>query len=278
VTSHGVHPGHRLGPFEAHFDADLVQKFAAATVDPSRGVQNGKVVPPMALVTQIWEAQVAAFSALVPESLRLEATGGVHGEHELVVHRPIVPGEVLRIWVDGVGSHPAGRNSLVTLRYTAIDAGGEVVAEQWWTTVYLGTNCEPMGLAPPDHTFPDEARQRLRGSYVVDVDLEMARRYAEVSGDWSAHHFEAEAARQSSFERVFLHGLCTMALCAQAVVELVADGDPDRLRRIAVRFATPTFLGEPLTVRLYDVAALTYAFEADSTGKAVITHGRAELR
>jgi acyl dehydratase len=110
------------------------------------------------------------------------------------------------------------------------------------------------------------------------VDTDMARRYAEVSGDWSAHHFDVEAARRSGVERVFLHGLCTMALCAQGVVQLVAGGDPSRVRRVAVRFASPTFLGERLDVRLYDAGPLGYAFEADSAGATVITHGRAELR
>src|SRR3954470_2387147 len=80
------------------------------------------------------------------------------------------------------------------------------------------------------------------------VDADMAHRYAEVSGDWSDHHFDVDAAHRSGFERVFLHGLGTMALCAQAVVELVAGGDPERVRRVAVRFASPTFLAEQLHV------------------------------
>jgi acyl dehydratase len=204
--------------------------------------------------------------------------GGVHGEHDVVLHRPIVPGEPLRIWVEGQGARPAGRNSLVTLRYTMLDADDALVAEQWWTTVFLGVTCDPTGDPAPEHAFPDDARERPIGTYRVEVDPDMARRYAEVSGDWSAHHFDLDAARVSGFDRLFLHGLCTMALCAQGVVELAAGGDPERVRRVAVRFATPTFLGERLDVRLYDAGAPGIAFEADSAGATVITNGRAELR
>jgi acyl dehydratase len=232
----------------------------------------------MAIVTLIWQAQNEGRSIAVPEEVQRTASGGVHGEHDVVVHRPIIPGEALWTWVEGYGARPAGRNSLVTLRYWALDADNALVAEQWWTTVYLGTTCEAVGAPAPDHAFPDQARQRPVERYSVEVDPDMPRRYAEVSGDWSAHHFDVEAARRSGFNRVFLHGLCTMALCAQGVTALVADGDPGRLRRVAVRFASPTFLGEQLQMRVYDTGALGYAFEADCAGATVITHGRAELR
>lgn len=278
VGAPGVVLGVRLGPFDARLDADLLQRFAAATKDPSPGVQAGQAVAPVAVVTQIWEAQNTGRAELVSAEVQRSATGGVHGEHDLVLHRPIVPGEPLQIWVEGFGGRRAGRNSLVTLRYVGVDASGSVVAEQWWTTVYLGTTCAQVGQAPPDHAFPAEARQRPVGDHLVDVDEDMARRYAEVSGDWSAHHFDVAAARRSGVERVFLHGLCTMALCAQGVVQTVADGDSDRLRRIAVRFAAPTFLGEQLHLRVYDAGPLGFAFEAECAGATVITHGRAELR
>jgi len=235
-------------------------------------------VPPVAVVTQIWGAQEAARAAVVSAAVQRDATSGVHGEHDVVVHRPIVPGEPLRTWVEAHGSRPAGRNAVVTVRYTTLDAAGDTVAEQWWSTVYLGTSCEQAGALPPEHGFPDDARVRPAGTYAVEVDPGMPRRYAEVSGDWSPHHFDVEAARRSGFERPFLHGLCTMALCAQGVVQLVAGGDPDRLRRVAVRFAAPTFVGETLEVHVFDAGALGVAFEAASAGAPVVTHGRAELR
>ena len=265
----------RCGPFTACVDRDLVRRFAAATRDPSPRVQDGTAVPPVALVTQVWDAQEAGRVAAIPTALQQR---GVHGEHDLVVHRPVEPGEALTTWVEPHGARVAGGNSVVTLRYLMHGADGALVAEQWWTTVFLGMTSEPAGDPAPTHAFPEDARDAPVGTYSIEVDLEMARRYAEASGDWSPHHFDAKAARLSGYDRPFLHGVCTMALCAQAVTALVAEGDPDRLRRIAVRFATPTFLGERLDVRVYDAGDGAYAFEADSANARVISNGRAELR
>jgi acyl dehydratase len=244
-----------IGPFDTAVDADVLRQFGAA-----------------AIVTQIFEAENGGRAALVPDELKRAATGGVHGEHDVVVHRPITAGEPLRTWVSGHGARPAGRNALVTLRYATHDGDGDLVAEQWWTTVWLGTTCRRVGAAAPDHAFPEDARRRPIGEHVVEIDADMPRRYAEVSGDWSAHHFDADAARRSGFDRPFVHGLCTMALCAQGV------GDADRVRRVAGRFASPTFLGEELRVRYFDAGPLGVAFEAESAGAVVISHGRIELR
>ena len=99
-----------------------------------------------------------------------------------------------------------------------------------------------------------------------------------MSGDWSPHHFDRAVAQAGGFPDVFLHGLCTMAMCGQAVVETVADGDPTRVHRLAVRFAAPTMLDVDLAVDIFRAGRSAFAFEAAAAGATVIKHGRAELR
>jgi acyl dehydratase len=274
----GLLVGQRLGPFGGRLDADRIRRYAAATKDPNPDPQAGTAMPPVAIVTQIWEAQQAAFSALVPEAVRASMTGGVHGEHDVVLHRPVVPGEALQTWVQAHGSRRGGRHNLITMRYSTYDTDGAPVADQWWTTVLLNAVGDPVGEGAPDHHFPDEARAHPVGNYRISSDEGMPHRYGEVSGDWSEHHFTVEAARGSGSERPFLHGLCTMGLCAQGVVSLIAEGDPNRVGRIAVRFAAPIFVGDDLELHLFQVDQNTFAFEAESSGVPVIRNGLARLR
>jgi acyl dehydratase len=273
-----VRLGITVGPFEGCLGAERIRAFADATDDPSDRVRAAQVVPPVALVTQVWEAQNESRAVLVPEEFQRAAKGGVHGEHDLVLHRAIEPGEPLSTAVEGFGARAKGANAAVTLRYTTRDVRGIPVAEQLWTTVWLGVSPHDVGAAPPAHPVPEGATAHPCGRWEVEVDPTMARRYAEVSGDWSAHHFDGDAARRSGAARPFLHGLCALALCAQGVTELVAAGDPARMARIAVRFAKPLLLGERLVVDLYDAGPAGFAFEAMAGGSAVITNGRAEIR
>jgi acyl dehydratase len=269
--------GERRGPFAGRLTADLIRRYAEATRDPNPGPLAGAVVPPAAIVTQIWVAQQAGFGSLVSEEVRDTMTGGVHGEHDIVLHRPIEPGEGLRTWVEGHGSRRGGRHNLITLRYVTYDDHDIAVAEQWWTTVMLNASGGPAGEAAPGHAFPEEARGHPAGTCRITVDEEMPRHYAEVSGDWSVHHFDDESARRNGFKRRFLHGLCTLGLCAQGIVSLVGTASPARIRRLAVRFAAPTYVGDDLDVHLYEAGAGTYVFEADAGGSAVIRNGLAVL-
>jgi acyl dehydratase len=273
-----LNPGDRAGPYDLVIDAESAAAFGAATLDPNPRYSDGSALPPTAIATHAYRAQFAAMLQLVPESVFAEARGGVHGQHELLLHRAIAPGEMLRTVVETHSARPSGENLRITLLHKTYDAEEQLVAEQWWTTVMLGTTAEPIGPALPVHAAVDVVGRHPIAEEVVRVDLDMARRYAEVSGDFSEHHFDVEIARRSGFEGPFLHGLCTMALCARAVVRTVCDGDPTRLQRFVVRFASPAFLDGDLAVRIYALGQDRYALEAMCGEDTVVRHGLAELR
>ncbi|HEX4433345.1 MAG TPA: MaoC/PaaZ C-terminal domain-containing protein [Acidimicrobiales bacterium] len=270
--------GHRMGPFAVVLDAALARAFARATQDDTPHYRDGAALPPTAIATRAYAAQLDSILELVPASLFAASRGGVHGQHDLLLQRAVVPGEPLRTTVELHSVKPSKDNVRVTLLHRTCDAQERLVAEQWWTTVLLGVTAEEAGPDLPETERVDGAREDPIAEVTVRIDQEMTRRYAEVSGDFSAHHFDPDAARQSGFEGPFLHGLCTMALCARAVVRTACPDDPSRLQRFAVRFASPAYVGQDLTVRLYALGQDRYALAATSGGAVAIRDGLAELR
>lgn len=269
--------GTRFGPFTGAVDPDLVRRYAAATNDVGAAVVAGTAVPATFPVLLVFDAQYAAHRE-VPRAIFESGRSGVHGEHDIVLHRPLVPGETLETWSAPWAVRNTKAGMRLVLHMEQLDQQGALVVEQWWTIFFAGNDAlADVGPEPPDHTFPESARAHPLASVVGHVDADQPTRYAEVSNDWSPHHFDLEAARASGFDYLFAHGLCTMAMCSQAVVGAVADGDPSRVRRLAVRFASPTRLDEDLTVDVFAIDATTYAFEATCAGATVIKHGRFEL-
>jgi acyl dehydratase len=278
VPADALRVGDRAGPFDLVLDTDLAAALARATLDDNPHYFDGSTLPPTAIATQTYAAQLPSILELVPAAVFAEARGAVHGQHDLLLHRPILPGEHLHTLVELHSAKPSKDNLRVTLLHRAFDDRQRLVAEQWWTTVILGTTAGETGTDLPYHdlTPVDEAAPIVEE--VIHIDPDMARRYAELSGDFSAHHFDPEVARRSGFEGPFLHGLCTMALCARTVVRAACADDPSRLRRFAVRFASPAFLGQDLAIRVHALGPDRYAFEATSGGAVAIRSGLAELR
>lgn len=267
----------RHGPFRGTLELESVAAYAIATNDTSAAVVAGSAVPATYPVVLVFDALNAAIGGL-PDILYETSSSGVHGEHDIVLHRALVPGEPLttRSRLDAVRNTSVGVR--VVVRIEQYDTHDELVVEHWWTILFFGSDAlADVGSEPPDHTFSEAARAALVGTVTQHIDPDTATRYAEVSNDWSAHHFDLEAARQSGFDYLFAHGLCIMGMCTQAAVGLIADGDPARVRRIAVRFASPTPLDEDLRVDVYAVGDAAYAFEATCAGGTVIKHGLVEL-
>jgi acyl dehydratase len=269
--------GDRSGPYDLMLDRDMAAALARATLDEAACYLDGTALPPTAIATQTYAPQMAAIFELVPASVFAAARGGVHGRHDLLLHRPIEPGEKLHNLVETHSARRSKENLRVTLLHRTYDAQNDVVAEQWWTTVLLGTTADETGPDLPAYGASGCDPQQAMIEEIVRPDAEMVRRYAEVSGDFSEHHFDAEAARRSGFAGPFLHGLCTMALCAGAVVRGVCADDPARLRRFAVQFASPAYLDQDLTVRICRLAEDRYALEATCGDSVVIRNGFAEL-
>jgi acyl dehydratase len=268
----------RHGPFPGHLAPDTIAAYAAATGDHTATVLDGHAVPAVFPVILVYPPEEAA-RADVPEAVWQHVRGGVHGEHDIVVHRPLVPGERLDTssWISAVRTSRAGTQ--IVMQFEQVGADGTVAVEQWWTMVLLGLHgVADLGTMPAEHRLPEDARAHPLGSVSQHVEKDIATRYAEVSGDWAAHHFDLEVARAAGFDFVFTHGLCTLAICTHRLLGLIGVDDPGRVRRIAVRFAAPTPPDSELTVNAFGIDENSFAFEAAVNGTTTITHGRLELR
>lgn len=79
----------------------------------------------------------------------------------------------------------------------------------------------------------------------VTFAREQIREYAEASGDLNPIHVDEEFARSVGLPGVIAHGMLQMGLLANLAVQ-AAGGDPDRVKRLGVRFAGMVQPGETI--------------------------------
>jgi acyl dehydratase len=210
-------------------------------------------------------------------------TTGVHGEHDVRLLRPVRPNMAVQWQSTLYGLRQTKAGVMLVQSVLVSDDGGTVLVEHLWSNFYPGARIDAeQGELKPAHTFPEDARSRPAGTRAVPVDRDQTFRYAGISGDHVPHAMDDEAARKEGFPGKILQGLCTLGICSGAVVDVAAERDPRRLRRLAARFAAPALPDHDLVVEVYDNGetadgARSFAFEASQDGMVVIRHGRAEV-
>jgi acyl dehydratase len=269
--------GARSAEVRSTIDPDRAKQYAAATNDENPAYTSGKYAPPVFGVVPTWEAIGLAVAEVVPPAQLMMV---VHGEQDMHFHQPLVPGRELVTVAEAHSIRVGGSGTRFTTRVTSDDAGtGERVLEQFVTMFIRGlSEGEDGGPDKPDHTFDPTGATQV-GELTVHVDDDQTFRYRDASGDQMPIHVDENFAKQVGLPGIIAHGLCTMAMTSQAVVKTVADGDPGRIRRLAVRFSKNVFPGDDVTTTIFDLGARgTYGFQATTNrGDTVISNGCAEV-
>jgi acyl dehydratase len=269
-------------PFVSYCDRDEIVAFALAVNDPNALYIDGAATPPTYAVVPAFPAMMGLVQ--LPPKATQGAMGGVHGTHDLYIHKRIEPDMRLYSTSERCAATTSSAGMNVVIRVTSRDEAGDVVIEQYWSSLMLGeATGGSRGEEMADHTFPEDARANPVGSISLATTRDQTFRYAGASGDRSAMHVNDDVARQMGFSRKFNQGLCTLGVATGGLIQLTADGDPRRICRIAVRFTAPTFPGDDIAVSAYEIGKtdqgwLAYAFEAVSAGRTVLRHGRLEVR
>lgn len=256
-------------------DDDRARAFAAATNDTA-----GRHAPPVFAVVPTWSSLTAALAGVLPAG---SLPWIVHSAQDMHFHQALAPGRRLATRARAFNVRPGRTGARYTVHLASVDGDtGEPVLDQYATMLVRGlAGGEPSGPDAPDHAFPAAARALPVGEHTVTVDADQAVRYGQASGDHNPIHLDDEAARAVGLPGAILHGLCTMAMVGRSVVALVAGGDPDRLRRLAVRFAGVVRPGHDLVTTAYDGGTRDgrriHPFETISDGRLVVSHGRAEV-
>jgi acyl dehydratase len=204
----------------------------------------------------------------------------VHGEHGVVLHKPVAPeGTVIgRSRIVDVIDKGEGRGALIYSERRIIDKpSGELLA-----TINQTTFCRADGGfggakrdTPPPHAVPARAPDA-----VVDLPTrpEMALIY-RLSGDVNPLHADPEYARAAGFPRPILHGLATFGAAGHALLRNLCGYDPARLTAMAGRFSAPVHPGETIRTEIWrDGGVASFRARVVERDVVAIDHGRAEVK
>src|SRR5947199_965494 len=261
--------GKKYDEHTATLDPDRVKAYAAATNDDNEAYMSGKYAPPVFGVVPTWDGMLRAAAAIIPPDAMPFI---VHGEQDMHFHQPLVPGQTLKTRSEAYAVRVGRSGTRFTNRVVSTDESGQLVLEQFNTVFIRGmSDGESGGPDKPDHAFDESLRDKKVSEFTVHVDDDQTYRYRDASGDQMPIHVDDASAQNVGLPGIIVHGLCTMAMTSQAIVKTVCDGDPARLKRLAVRFAKNVFPGNDVVTTIFEAGTTAegrqaYAFEATSQG------------
>lgn len=177
----------------------------------------------------------------------------LHGEQFLTVHKPLpAQGTVIsRSSVAEIYDKGAGKGAVLCVTRDIHDQASDELLATVGYSVFLRANGGfngPATGAPAPRAIPQD---RPCDCYLDLITRPEQNVIYRLSGDVNPLHIDPQVARSVGFDKPILHGLCSYAIAGRAILKLLCEGDPTRLRRLDVRFATPVYPGETLRTEVW---------------------------
>jgi acyl dehydratase len=202
----------------------------------------------------------------------------VHGEQGLEIIRPLpTSGRLVGISrVVGISDKGEGRGAVVLVERKIYDAicGDQICTVRQSIFCRGDGGCGgPSSDLPRLRRVPDEPPQR---TVSIPTNLQSALLY-RLNGDDNLLHVDPRVARTAGFPRPILHGLCTYAYAARAVLRQYADNRPEALLSMECRFTNVVFPGERLEVAMWVRSPGDIAFRMNAAERMVLDSGSIRL-
>ncbi len=237
---------------------------------------GGIIAPPMFAVVY---GGICIPAVILDKELGMNVFVMVHGEQDIKFHKPVKYGMKLTSQAKVVNILDKGSGELCQFTIATKDQTGELVAE-----ALVGFFVRGGGSGKKDDKKePEPAPGKTIFEVKKKVMSHQSYIYAWASGDHNFIHVNPEnAVKIARLPGIILQGLCSMAMCQNAIIDsLAADRNPALLKRLAVRFSKPVLPNDELTIYGWETAAGSprkIAFEAKKQdGTFVIKNGIAEI-
>jgi acyl dehydratase len=237
--------GRETEPTTTAIDARWLMAYAAALGDMlpcyfDTASQGGIVGHPLFSVAPDWPVLLSSHGLEGNERLSAqEWLRGVHYSHDVTNHRLIRPGDQLQTTAKIVSVERRRSGAYQVVRLHSSDAGGAPVYTTYYGSLYRGVEVEGVDRCVEQAAPLPERRDRgreARSASPIPIAASAPHIYTECARIWNPIHTDVATAKRAGLPGLILHGTATLALAVSRVVELEAEGAPERVRRVAGRF------------------------------------------
>jgi acyl dehydratase len=201
----------------------------------------------------------------------------LHGEQDLVIHKPLPTSATTSSTGKVVGVYDKGKAALVVVETETADADGDPLFTNRFSLFIRGEGGFGGDSGPK---AGNDAPDRPADHVIESPTLPQQALLYRLSGDKNPLHADPAFAALGGFDTPILHGLCTFGIVCKAVVDHVLGGDVARVARYQVRFAGVVFPGETIVTSVWRDGDDRLLLQASTKERqsAAITNAAIEIR
>ena len=250
-----------IGPVSFSYDRDTVILYAlgigaGVTTPDFIYEKNLKVFPTFAVVPFM----PVFFSTFVPAAA-INVPALLHGEHQILLHRPIpVKATVYSTMVCNAIHDKGDKGAVLGITMETRDEKNRLLFENR-AKVMDRSGGNFSGDRGPKTPVTEPPKGKAPDFRVEDATSPNQAALYRLSGDKNPLHIDPDFAAEGGFARPILHGLCSFGFAARAILSSLGADDPARLKSFGARFVHVVHPGDTL---------ITEGWKSEPRGACVI--------
>jgi acyl dehydratase len=277
--------GQKMRVFQTEVTQRQINNYAAAVGDPNPcylddARQNGLIAPPTLAAALTWPLLQNIYDYLdlgFPAEIMFRI---VHYSEQLVIERPLKPGDRLSIEGQVVAVIPEKSGTHVIFKLPALDQGGNLVFTEYIGGMLRGVECTDLGRTtgklPVIPALPEISKPIWEAA--VPIKREDCYIYEGCADVPFPIHTSPSFARSMGLPDIIYFGIGTLARAVSALVNRELGTDPAGIRHLACIFrgmVTPeSFIRIQLLERKQNDTGLELFFRVlNQQGKEAVSEG-----
>eukprot|EP00931_Biecheleriopsis_adriatica_P047567 TRINITY_DN27425_c0_g1_i1.p1 TRINITY_DN27425_c0_g1~~TRINITY_DN27425_c0_g1_i1.p1 ORF type:complete len:312 (+),score=53.94 TRINITY_DN27425_c0_g1_i1:76-936(+) len=179
----------------------------------------------------------------------------IDAERYIEVFRPLPTSGEIFAKARVIGLHPKGRAAFLEYETIITDSAGiqfaKIVNGAFIRGMLALGDILPFEGAGKTYSQKLSYPQRPPDVTTEAIVAENQSAIYRLSGDYNPLHIDPAAAKFGGFDRVILHGMCTLGMSSSALVRALCGNDASKFRKIKVRFSSPVYLGDTLSIEAW---------------------------
>jgi len=172
----------------------------------------------------------------------------LHGDQLFRFYKPIHASDRITCSLSILDIIDKGRGEVIKIRALSSDEKGNKIVESVWGLFIRGIGSGERPARKHRHTGASAKSEENIFKETIKMPMNITQTYSKAANDMNPIHLDEDYAGRAGLPGVVVHGMCTMAMSVQSIIENYLARNFSYVESISAHFSAPVFPGDELEI------------------------------